>query len=76
MICGLAHTLIVVPFFQRWSYTVVTAFACFGILTVLSKRFAPLLRQGRWPLLVNVLVNVGLVIGSCDLGFRMDRLLG
>lgn len=73
--CGLAHNLIVLPVLG-WSYTVVTAFACFGLLTVASRRLAPLLRQERWPALLNVAVNVGLVLGSFDLGFRVDRALG
>lgn len=74
--CGVAHTLVVTPFFGRWSYTVVTAFAGFGVLTVLSRCLAPWLRQERWPVSLNVLVNVGLVLASFDLGFRVDCALG
>ena len=74
-LCGLIHTLVVLPFFGRWSYTVIVAFTCFGVLTVLSRLLAPLLRQKRWPRIINVLVNVGLVVGSFDLGFRIDEIL-
>lgn len=74
-LCGLLHTLLVAPFFGRWSYTVVVAFTCFGILTVLSKLLAGLLRQERWPKVFNIAVNIGLVLGSFDVGFRIDRLL-
>jgi hypothetical protein len=74
--CGVAHTLVVTPFLCQWSFTVVTAFACFGVLTVLSRGLAPWLRQERWPVPLNVLVNVGLVLASFDLGFRVDRALG
>jgi len=73
--CGLAHTVIVAPFLGRWSYSVIAAFGCFGILTPLSRRLAPVLRQDRWPVMANVLINVGLVIGSFDVGFRVDGLL-
>ena len=74
-VCGLVHTLVVAPFLGRWSFSVIVAFLCFGVLTVVSRSLKRLLRQRRWPAWVNVLVNVGLVIGSFDLGFRIDRLL-
>jgi hypothetical protein len=74
-LCGLIHTLIVLPFFGRWSYTLVVAFACFGVLTVLSRLLASLLHQERWPAIGNILVNVCLVAGSFDLGFRVDEIL-
>lgn len=73
--CGLVHNLIVLPFLG-WSFTLVTAFTCFGVLTVLSRSLAPQLRQERWPVPLNVGVNVGLVLASFDLGFRVDRVLG
>jgi hypothetical protein len=75
LVCGFVHTIIVVPFFGRWSNSVIVAFGCFGMLTVLSRALAPVLRQERWPAIANILVNVGLVVGSFDLGFRVDDLL-
>jgi len=75
LLCGLVHTLIMAPFYGRWSYTLIAAFTCFGVLTVLSRYLAPLLQQHRWPGLANVAVNVLLVIASFDVGFRIDRLL-
>jgi hypothetical protein len=75
-LCGLAHTLVVVPFVGRWSFSVITAFGCFGALTIASRLSAPFLRQERWPTVANVLVNVALVCGSFDVGFRVDRLIG
>ena len=71
-LCGLAHTLIVVPFMGRWASSVIVAFTFFGLVTVLSRRLAPLLRQDQWPAVFNVLVNAGLVAGGFDLGFRFD----
>lgn len=73
--CGLAHNLIVLPFYMRWSHTLVVAFAAFGILTVLSRHLAPVLRQERWPAFCNVAVNAGLVAASFEAGFRADRWL-
>lgn len=75
LICGFVHTIVVAPILGRWSYSVIVAFTCFGILTVSSRILAPFLRQERWPALVNILVNVGLVLGSFDIGFRVDDLL-
>lgn len=76
LFCGLAHTLVVAPFVGRWSFSVITAFFCFGTLTVVSRLTEPLLRQDRWPALLNVVVNAGLVCGSFDVGFRVDGILG
>ncbi len=76
VLCGFVHTLIAAPFAGHWVFSVITAFFCFGALTVLSRLAASVLRQERWPALVNVVVNVTLVCGSFDVGFRVDRLLG
>jgi len=72
--CGIAHTLVVLPFTGRWSMTLVVTFFCFGVLTVVSRRLQPYLSQVRWPWPANVLVNAGLVIGSFDIGFRIEHL--
>jgi hypothetical protein len=60
---------------RHWSYSVIVAFSCFGVLTVLSRKLSHILKQERWPWIVNTFVNIGLVIGSFDIGFRIDRLL-
>jgi hypothetical protein len=73
--CGFAHTVIVLPFFKRWSYSVIGAFACFGLLTIINRYLEPLLKQEKWPSILNVLVNAGLVIISFDVGFHIDSLL-
>lgn len=73
---GIIHTLIAAPLSGRWWVrTLVVAFGCFGILTVLSRYLAPFLQQERWPWPLNAVVNAGLVAISMDLGFRVDRLL-
>lgn len=75
ILCGVAHHLVALLLLGRWSYTIITAFTAFGLFTVISRLLARRLRQRRWPLFLNVLVNAGLVVGSMDLGFRVDRLL-
>lgn len=72
---GLIHNLVGVLLVRHWSWMMVVTFACFGVLTVLSRYLAPLLRQKRWPALLNVPVNVGLVVGSFNVGFRVDGML-
>ena len=76
LICGIVHTLVVVPFFGRWSFSLIAAFACFGVLTIISRLAAPVLQQERWPIVVNTTLNITLVAGSFDIGFRVDKLLG
>lgn len=73
--CGIAHTIIVFPFFGRWSFSVIVAFTCFGVFTIISKKISLILRQDRWPKLFNAIVNIGFVIISFDIGFRIDRIL-
>ena len=75
-LCGLIHTLIVVPFVGRWSFSVIVAFTCFGVLTVTNRLAEPVLQQRRWPMPVNVLLNMFLVAASFDVGFKVNRLLG
>ena len=72
---GSVHTLVVAPFLGRWAWSFIAATACFGLLTVLSRLGARALRQPRWPWPLNAALNVGLVVGSFDIGFRVDRLL-
>jgi len=73
---GLVHNLLVLPFFRLWwSWTIPVAFFCFGVLTVISRALAPWLRQERWPVLLNVVVNVTLVCASMNTGFRVDAWL-
>lgn len=72
---GLVHTIVIWLLFGRWSYTLIVTFTCFGLLTVLNRKLEPVLQQDRWPLLVNLLLNVSFVIGSFDLGFRVNTVL-
>ena len=74
LFCGIIHTVIVFPFLG-WSFSVIGAFACFGVLTIFSRKISSLLRQEKWPVIVNVAINIGLVVGSFDIGFRIDQLL-
>jgi hypothetical protein len=72
---GLVHTVVACPFFGRWSWTLIVTFLLCGILTIVSRRAGPVLRQERWPAIVNLAVNVGLVILAFDVGFGVNELL-
>jgi hypothetical protein len=74
VLCGIIHTIIVFPFLG-WSFSVIGAFTCFGVLTVISRKISPILRQEKWPQIINIIINTGLVIISFDIGFRIDRLI-
>jgi len=70
---GLAHNVIVLPFFRLWwSWTIPVAFLCFGVFTVISRASAGFLAQERWPIVLNTAVNIGLVCLSMNLGFRVE----
>lgn len=60
---------------QQPPYASSAAFTCFGVLIVLSRRLARFLRQDRWPTVVNIAINVAFVLGSFDVGFRIDRMV-
>jgi hypothetical protein len=71
-LCGLAHTVVVAPLLRRWSFSLLVTFTLFGLSTVLSRWLAALLRQDRWPTVVNIALNVSLVAASFEAGFRVD----
>lgn len=72
---GLVHTVVACPLFRRWSWTLIVAFSLFGLLTIMSRRLEPVLRQEQWPAIANLAVNAGLIILSFDIGFRVNALL-
>lgn len=72
---GFIHTLVIAPFLGRWSNSLLIAFTLFGLLTIVSARLAPFLRQERWPAMVNLAANLALIFGAFDMAFRLDRLI-
>lgn len=72
LFCGIIHTVIVFPFLG-WSFSVIGAFICFAVLTIVSRKMSRLLHQEKWPAIANIVINIGLVVGSFDIGFRIDR---
>jgi hypothetical protein len=74
VLCGFIHSVVVFPFLG-WSFSLIGAFSSFALLTIISRKLSPFLQQDKWPTLINILINVGLIIIGFDFGFRIDRLL-
>jgi hypothetical protein len=73
-VSGLAHGALVLPFLG-WSYTIPTAFGCFGLLVSFGEPVSEFLHQARWHPLVNAATNVSLVAGCFSAGFRLDEIV-
>lgn len=72
VINGFIHNLVMALFYQTWSWTLIVTFLCFGLLTVISRKLAGMLRQDRWPVPFNIMVNIGSVVLSFDIGFQLN----
>jgi hypothetical protein len=56
--CGLIHDGLVMLIFRRPFAAFTAAFVFSGILAVINRSLEPLLRQDRWPRLLNAFINV------------------
>lgn len=72
---GIIHSLLFFALTGLWSFVIPILFFLFGILTILSKIFEDLIKQNRWPWIINCAVNVGLVILSFDVSFKLNKIL-
>lgn len=68
---GLLHDVVVIALQQRWYVALTCAYFAFGCLSIMSMKLAPLVGQRRWPMILNVLVNVGLVVGTLESSNRL-----
>lgn len=57
-LCGLVHDVLVMLMFRRPFAAFTAAFVFSGILAVINRSLEPILRQDRWPRLLNVFSNV------------------
>ena len=73
--CGIAHDVLVMLIFRRPFAAFTAAFVLFGLLTVLSRSLEPILRQERWPKLLNVITNVVCLAGSICLAVQLQMSL-
>lgn len=72
---GIIHTLVFYIIAGAWSYTVPVTFFIFGVFTVLSKIFETVLKQSKWPWIINSALNIILIIVAFDIGFRVNDFL-
>jgi len=72
---GLIHSVIFYIFSGQWSFVIPTLFLIFGVLVITSKLFDRILHQNRWPWIINSTINVGLVVLSFDICFKLNDIL-
>ncbi len=68
---GALHDVVVVALVPQWGPVITCAYLAFAWLSLISLKFAPLLKQDRWPLFLNVVVNIGLIIGVFETSRRL-----
>jgi len=72
---GIIHSIIFFIFSGQWSFVIPSLFLLFGILVITSKLLDNFLQQNKWPWIINSAINVGLVILSFDLCFKLNDIL-
>jgi hypothetical protein len=72
---GMAHNLLVSLLLWRWDFPLPFTFTLFGILTLFFRWLERYINMNNWPPICHLVINVGLVILSFDVGFRMNDLL-
>jgi hypothetical protein len=68
---GALHDLAYFGIFSRWTPILTFAYLAFACLSISSLKLAPFAKQERWPAFVNVLVNLGLVVGTFEISKRL-----
>jgi hypothetical protein len=68
---GVFHDLVVVVLVPQWGPVITCAYLAFAWLSLLSLKFAPLLKQDRWPPFLNVVVNMRLIVGAFETSRRL-----
>ena len=75
LVNGLVHNLIVSLIVWRWDFPLPFTFTLFGILTIVSRWLDSHINMRKWPKILHLVLNVGLVILSFDFGFGMNDLI-
>jgi hypothetical protein len=75
LVNGLIHNLVVSLFIWRWDFPLPFTFTLFGFLTIVSRWLDGHMNMSRWPKLLHLAINAGLVMLSFDFGFRMNDIL-
>jgi hypothetical protein len=75
LINGLIHNFVVMVFTWRTSIPLPFTFFALGLFTIFSKQLDSLLCFERWPKIIHLGINAGLIILAFDFGFKMDDLV-
>jgi D-alanyl-lipoteichoic acid acyltransferase DltB (MBOAT superfamily) len=73
--CGFLHDVIVMILKWHWSIIFVVAYFCFALLSLLSLKLQPVIRQDKWPTLVNVMLNIILIAAPIQSGIWLNGVL-
>jgi hypothetical protein len=68
---GALHDVVVVVLVPQWGPVITCAYLAFAWLSLLSLKFAPLLKQDTWPTFLNIVVNMGLIVGVFETSIRL-----
>jgi hypothetical protein len=74
LVCGFAHDLFVMIITKKPYLSFSIAYIIFGLLVILSRSHQYLLRQDRWPVTANILVNSGLIAGSFHIAIKINNI--
>ena len=72
---GLIHSGIFFVISGQWSFVIPILFFLFAVFTILNKILEKWLSQQRWPWIINAMLNIGLVIFSFDISFKVNHFL-
>jgi hypothetical protein len=72
---GWVHNLVVSLLFWRFSFPLPWTFLAFGLFSLAAHGLEIPLRFERWPRIIHLGVNAGLVVFCFDIGFRINRTL-
>jgi hypothetical protein len=71
LVNGLVHNLIGSLLVQRWTFPLPFTFLAFGLLAVISRQLDRYVQWNKWPGILHLAINTGLVAASFAFGFRM-----
>ena len=75
LVNGVIHNFVVMVLMWRTSIPLPFTFFAFGLFTIMSKQLDSSLYFERWPKIIHLGINAGLIILSFDFGFKMDDLV-
>lgn len=75
VVCGIAHDAVVSALFLHPYLVFTGVFSLFGVCTIASRALEPILRQEKWPCLINAALNLMLLGVSIFLAVQLQMKL-